>query len=189
MKRIALLMSIAALLFAPGCGDDAPSTETPPPPGGPTRFDGPITFTDSWSGEWSVTATFRDCTTGHVVVVEDLVGMLCEGDSLATGVSGLFSGCTGQISNERLEADCEYTFDTGLCTVLVRFTLTIDRDTDTLTGTGVWSAQTSTACATYPVGCEEIEITGTRIGAPLCNSPAPRLPALLSARPGALPGR
>jgi hypothetical protein len=187
MRRFALLLLVAGLFFVPGCGDDAPSTETPPPPGGPTRFDGPITFTDSWSGEWSVTATFRDCTTGHVVVIEDLVGMLCEGDSLATGVSGLFSGCTGQITNEQLEATCEYTFDTGLCTVLVRFSMTIDRDTDTLAGTGVWSAQTSTDCAGYPVGCEEIEISGIRIGAVRCDSPAPRLPAMLGARAGAVP--
>lgn len=181
--RFTLLVLVTVLFFASGCGDNAPTTETPPTAGGPTRFDGPITFADSWGGEWSVTATFRDCTSGDVIVVEDLVGMLCAGDSLATGISGVFSGCTGQIDDNQLEASCEYTFDTGLCTVLVRFSMTIDRDGDTISGTGGWSVQTSVDCADYPLGCEEIVISGTRIGAPQCPSPAPRLTTMLSARP------
>jgi len=190
MRLAALCLLAIGLLAVTGCGDDAPSSNiTPDPPGDPTRLDGAITFSDSWSGEWSVTATFRDCASGDIVVVEDLVGMLCEGDSLATGISGLFSGCVGLITDERLETDCEYTFDPGYCTVLVRFSMTIDRDGDTFAGTGVWSVQTSTNCGDdYPVGCEAIDITGTRVGPPQCPSPAPRLPAMLSARPGALPG-
>lgn len=171
------------VLLSTACGDDAPPPNAQPPVGGAGTIDGPITFTEAWSGEWSVTVTFRDCETGQVVVVEDLVGMLCEGDSLATGISGLFSGCNGVMGDSRLEVDCEYTFDPGNCTVLVRFAMTIDRDGDAISGTGVWSTQTSTGCSEYPVGCEQIEISGTRTGAADCATPGPRLPAMLCARP------
>lgn len=178
------MLPLAVLLFiAVACSEDTPTTNVEPPGGGTRQIDGAITFTDAWSGEWSVTATFRDCETGHIVVVEDLQGLLCEGDSLATGISGLFSGCTGTIGEARLEVDCDYTFDPGDCTVLVRFAMAIDLDGDAISGSGVWSTQTSTACSEYPVGCEEIEISGTRIGPAACSTPGPRLPAMLLARP------
>jgi len=185
MKLATLCLLTVGFLFAMGCGDDPPTGDTPgvDPPG---RLDGVVTFTNSWSGEWSVTATFRDCTSGDIIVVEDLLGMLCAGDSLATGISGLFTRCEGEITNERLGVTCEYTFDTGDCFVRASLSMAIELDGDAITGTAVWSAQTSTDCGdAYPLGCEEVEISGVRIGPPQCGTGTTRLPTMLMARPRA----
>ena len=53
------------------CSDDTvPATDANPRP---TPIDGGIVFLDSWRGEWNATLTFRDCNSGHIVTVEDVV--------------------------------------------------------------------------------------------------------------------
>lgn len=160
---IALLV-IAASFAALSCSDkSSPAVDEDPRP---TPINGSIVFPASWRGEWNTVIEFRDCNTGHLLVVEDVVDVICGADTLNLDLSAIFDDCEGLIDDGRLDAACEYAFSAGACSVTVSFLVNIERDGDMLTGTGVWTAEASAGCTLeYPSGCEQIEITATRLDA------------------------
>lgn len=189
MVRNRLAVAIVLTFFVtglPGCGDD-----TPPPSAGPvdkakpTRYEGRVFFTDSWAGEWNIVITFRDCNTDQITMVEDVVGLVCPGDTLQFSFTNLFSDCDGQITNNQLDAACDYFYLHGECGVRVTFAMNLEREDGMVSGGGVWAATTSVPCAdTQGTGCETMEITGVRLS-PDCEGPR-RLTEMLTFRPAAL---
>jgi hypothetical protein len=159
-----------ALVFSPACDESGPPTTTRSG-GDITLIDGEIRLSDGWAGEWNVLLTFRDCNTGDIVVVEDIVDVICPGDTLHLDFSGLLSQCEGIVSDSRLDISCEYEFTVGGCIVRVSFALDLERSGEGLTGSGIWSTSISGFCnGIFGLGCEQIEVTGTRLdSSPACE--------------------
>ena len=159
-----------ALVFALACDEGEPPTTTQAG-GDVALIDGEIHVTDGWAGEWNILLTFRDCNTGDIVVVEDIVDVICPGDTLHLDFSGLLSQCEGVVSDSRLDTSCEYEFTVGGCIVRVSFALDLERSGEGITGSGIWSTSISGFCnGIFGLGCEQIEVTGTRLdSSPPCE--------------------
>jgi len=162
--------TMLTLVLTLACGESEPPASSPPHTGN-MLIDGEILLTDGWAGEWNVLFTFRDCNTGNIVVVEDVVDVICPGDTLQLDFTGLLSSCEGIISDSRLDTNCEYEFVVGGCTVRVSFALDLERTGDGITGSGIWSTSISGLCnGIFGLGCEQIEVTGARFdSSPLCD--------------------
>lgn len=168
MKRGRVAIVIACVLLATAvwsCGDD--SAPVGDDGGGHSAvIDGNVVFPASWSGTWQTVLTFIDCTSDDVVAIEDVVDTICESDTLEFGLSGVLDGCDGFIDEDRIEAGCSYTYGVSDCAAMVSFILHLERDGDTVAGSGVWTVETTGACPLeYPQGCERVTITATRIDA------------------------
>lgn len=162
-QRCLSAITILTLALTLACGESVPPASSPPHTGN-TLIDGEILLTDGWAGEWNVLFTFRDCNTGNIVVVEDVVDIICPGDTLQLDFTGLLSSCEGIVSDSRLDTNCEYEFVVGGCTVRVSFALDLERSGAGITGSGIWSTSISGLCnGIFGLGCEQIEITGTRL--------------------------
>ena len=152
-------------LFVLACGDDASSPGT----GGgttPTSIEGAVLIPEGWAGTWHLRVTFRDCVRERVTVVEDVVDVICEGDTLAIKGSGIFGDCDGIVSAEQLAFSCVYPFTDGTCDTRVSFAIELHLDGDEMTGEGIWSTAVGPECGLLQIdGCERIDVEGTRLDA------------------------
>lgn len=179
MKRVRGLVAglvLAASAVGLSCGDDGSRVDNANPR--PTPVDGGVIIPASWAGEWNLVFTFVDCNSRHVVTIEDVVGTICPSDTLNLDITPVLANCDGLIDDDRIDAGCSHEYTAGSCDVTVSVLLNIDRDGDTITGSGVWTAETEGACYfEYQPGCEQFEVTGTRL------DPAPAVCAPVSASP------
>jgi hypothetical protein len=155
------------------CGsDDGSNTEIGD---NPTPVAGNIVFTSAWKGEWQMTIVFEDCADGDTLNIDNIVDVICAGDTLDLQLTDLAEDCSGTMTDTRLMVNCTYQFTDGGCTVDVVLTLEIERQGDTLVGSGQWSATATGLCPTYIDGCEDLVISGTRLqkNPAECNSPQP----------------
>jgi hypothetical protein len=168
---LAAVLTLTAAVLAVSCDDDATTVEN-----GKRRPDpivGDIVIPASWAGQWQAVITFRECGSDDIVCVEDVVGVICATDTLVLEVSPILNGCDGLIDDDRIDAGCEHVFVAGSCEVTISLMLNLDREGDTVTGTGVWTAERTGSCTLeYPAGCETVEITATRLD----TSPGPCVP-------------
>ena len=167
----AVLMASATLLGS--CGDDGGTGGSTGTGGSPVS--GNIVFTDSWKGEWNIVITFRQCVSQDTLEIEDITDVVCAGDTLDLQLSDLLDDCTGTITDTRVMVDCAYSFSDAGCDVDLAFTLELERQGNSLSGMGQWSATASGTCPAYVSGCEEFVISGTRIDTDPseCASPLP----------------
>lgn len=156
---VAVILSVVALT---SCDSDT----SPPKETKPTPIDGAVVMTDAWAGTWDVVLTITDCATGDVVVIEDVVDTVCEGDTLSLGISDVLDYCDGTMDANAISASCSYEFDDGLCAVVVDMDVSLALDGETITGSGQWSVAPAPECpARYASGCEDVEISATRLDA------------------------
>jgi hypothetical protein len=152
-------------------------------------IEGNIYFTGAWGGEWNVLLTFRDCNSEDVIVVEDIVDVICPSDTLRLDFTRLLDECEGVVDDSRMSASCEYAYTVSGCTIRVSFAITIEREGDLVAGNGIWSTATSGNCnGIYSLGCETIEVAGSRTG-PVpasCDTLSSGFLSRLSARPASL---
>jgi hypothetical protein len=164
MKHLpAIVVLLAAALVATSCSDESSSgIENKPRP---TPIDGAIVFSPEWRGEWNTVIEFRECGTGDLVAIEDVVDVICGEDTLQLDISPILGDCDGLIDGERLDVACSYGYGVDAnCGVTMEFFLNLDVDGDVVTGTGVWTVQALGDCSVdYPGGCEQIVVTATRL--------------------------
>jgi hypothetical protein len=160
---VAAAALVAVSMWMSACGSDTPVESRTT---SPLEFSGGVLVTDAWVGEWNIVSTFTECEGGATTMVEDVIDVVCSGDTLRLAGSRLFAYCGGTATDSHVDVDCDYHFDDGACNVRVVLKFTLDRNGEALTGSGVWSTSVSAGCSDlYPVGCEHISITGTRLSA------------------------
>lgn len=158
---LGVIVAIAGLIV--GCSSE-PAGDTNMNGGTGNEVNGSLVFKKAWEGEWNVVLTFRDCTTLSTIAIDDITDVICAGDTLDLQIGGLLNNCTGTMSDTRVMVDCTYQFADAGCDVTASLTLDMERQGDTITGAGSWSAAVSGSCApVYAAGCERFDISGTRI--------------------------
>jgi hypothetical protein len=155
LALLLLLLPLPLAVVTTGCGDDDPSKQ---------QLDGALAVPPGWSGEWSLTITFRDPDTGSPVEVEVIEDCLADGQSLVQPLVPMFGDCTGTVDGNHLTVSCASTEEGGPCRVDATFDLDVTLDGDTMQGLGAWSATITGDCGDFVSGGEEIEVTGLRTG-------------------------
>jgi hypothetical protein len=145
------------LLFA-GCGDDGDEGTGPGDGGGSAQIPA------SWAGEWSITTTVRDCTSGAVIDTDMTTEILCANEDFSVEDDASNDvPCTGTISDTAIDVNCTYSADVPGCSVSITIDMDGTRSADSFTITGTATRTFSGADCGSGSDCQSWEITGTRI--------------------------
>ena len=144
-----------------------PRTVTATNPGGHT---GSIAFKvcdlhmpDAWAGEWQMTITYSNATTGSVTATDDITTFIRTDEpfGLAPVVNG--GNCAGSVSDTHLEIQCSGQAPFGPCTLGSSAQITADRTGDTMNGSGMNTTTVTGNCGPLVNTTETIHIGGQRL--------------------------
>ena len=132
---------------------------------------GGLSVHDDWRGTWEVTVSYRDHNTGMLVATDVTRDEICPGEPIVPRLLNTVSNLQGT-ANERelkLTGQAKYSSRPG-CNVHIEVTLDSQRDGDTWSGTGSWSARVVGNCEHFDYG-EDFVISGRRLRRqPACDS-------------------
>ena len=159
---LALLAAFALVLFA---GVPAPSANN-----------NALTVPDAWRGTWEVTVSCRDHATGMLVATDVTTDEICPGEPIVPRLLNTITNLSGTANESELKltGHAKYSPQSG-CNVHIEVTLDSQRDGDTWSGTGSWSAREVGNCEHSDFG-EDFVVSGRRINTEAaCDTPSSSL--------------
>jgi hypothetical protein len=118
----------------------------------------------SWGGEWRVTITFRNATTGSITAVDDITAFIRSDERFGLAVAANRGGCAGSISDTHLEIQCTGQGMIGTCALGSNVQITVDRTGETMTGSGINSTTVTGICGPLVNAVQSVQISGLRLG-------------------------
>ena len=134
----------------------------------PTRD---LVFPPPWAGEWRITTTYRRGDTHEVIAVDDITDVIRarEPVGLSTLTRGGLLGCSGRITDDRLDVSCSTKLGDGACQVGGTFAMAAHRTHETLAGSGELIAGATTGCGA--LAGDRVRTTVDLIGFRLARDP------------------
>ena len=165
-----VMLSVVVICIAvamAACKDDPAGTDE--------NDDDTVNWPAAWQGVWQFHGDGRICDTDTVTQLDDFYDILCEGRPIRdflVGDEGI--PCKITVTSTKVTAHCtfSYTDPESKCKVTESLTMTLNRNSDKLSGV-LRYVLTSSNC-TVEEGCVEIIVTADRLsnGADECNAPA-----------------
>src|SRR5437899_1860385 len=158
----------SATFILPGGVQLGPTSVTATNPGGHTGSIGfnvcDLLMPEAWGGEWDITITYRDATTQSVVATDERTAFIRTGEAFGVAVVANRGNCTGNVSDQHLEAACAVPGTTDPCTLGADVQIAADRTGETLTGSGTLTL-TVGPCGSLAKRSQayQIQITGVRV--------------------------
>jgi hypothetical protein len=133
-------------------------------PKGQTRDGGgALIVPEAWRGTWKVTVTYRDHATGAPVATDVTTAAICPGEPIMPALLSTSLHCSGETSENEIGVLCsaKHSPRPG-CNVFVNADLDSQREDDTWSGTGSWSAKVVGNCEHLNFG-QDFVVSGTRV--------------------------
>ena len=124
------------------------------------------TLPESWRGTWEVTVAYRERATGSLVATDVTTTAICPGEPIIPSLLDTPARCTVEADGGELSVWCrgKHSPRPG-CNQFIEAQLDSQRDSDTWSGNGSWTAKVVGNCKEKEdvnIG-EDFVVTGTRI--------------------------
>ena len=118
---------------------------------------------EAWRGTWKVTVAYRDHQTGRLVATDVTTAAICPGEPIMPPLLSTSLHCSGETGGSEIGVLCsaKHSPRPG-CNVFVNADLESQRDGETWSGTGSWSAKVVGNCEHINFG-QDFVVSGTRI--------------------------
>ena len=124
---------------------------------------GGVNVPPAWRGTWEVTVEYRDQETGALVATDVTTAAICPGEPLVPPLLETRLNCSEEADASEIGVVCraKHSPRPG-CNLFVEAGLDSQRDGDTWSGTGSWTAKAVGNCEHLNFG-EDIVVTGRRL--------------------------
>jgi hypothetical protein len=122
-----------------------------------------LTVPEAWRGTWEVTVTYRDRETGATVATDVTTAAICPGEPIMPRLLDTSLHFSGAAASNNIGVSCRAKHSPlPGCNVFVDAGLESQRDGDTWSGTGNWTAKIVGNCEHLNFG-EDFIVTGRRL--------------------------
>ncbi|MEP6818349.1 MAG: hypothetical protein ABJA18_02375 [bacterium] len=132
-------------------------------PQGHTGGGGDLTVPETWRGTWEVTVAYRDHATGRLVATDVTTAAICPGEPIMPALLSTTLHCSGEAAASEIGVLCSAKRSPRPgCNVFVNADLDSQREGNTWSGAGSWTAKVVGNCEHVNFG-EDFVVSGTRV--------------------------